>query len=61
MSRKNNIECEECGYSCQITHTGKQAINFCPFCGEEVSVEHVDRPLLNNFDDLDEYDDYDED
>ena len=57
---KNEIECDECGHTCTITHKEKQTISHCPFCGEPATPkENNERPLLNNFDDLDSFNEED--
>lgn len=63
--RKLKIECDHCEESCTIQFTKKSiCVQCCPFCGENVSVVDDDRPLLNTFEDLDEFSEdryYDED
>jgi predicted RNA-binding Zn-ribbon protein involved in translation (DUF1610 family) len=56
--KKSKIECDHCGGVCIIEiKTKKLSIQCCPFCGEAVQVRDDDnRPLLNNFDDLDNFD-----
>jgi len=64
--KKVKIECDHCEETCTI-HFNKNAVHIqcCPFCGESVTVpDGDDRPLLNSFEDLDEFSEarfYDED
>ena len=56
--KKVAIECDQCQTSAKIEFSKKgSSVQCCPFCGEEVDIiQPEDRPLLNNFDDLDEFD-----
>ena len=54
--KKHDIECTGCGELYTITYKGKQAISFCPLCGEEINVDDEKAPLLNDFDQMDEFD-----
>lgn len=65
MAKKKDIECASCTNTFKLTTSCKEPISFCPFCGENCVVSKKDeRPLLNSFDDLDEFDEskyYDDD
>lgn len=50
----SKILCENCNQKFSLTSKTNQ-VSFCPFCGEELCV--IDRgPLLNTFEELDEFD-----
>lgn len=54
--KKAKISCDDCGSSI-VNYTGKKIVQCCPFCGEPVLVSDTARPLLNDFDSLDNFND----
>jgi len=52
MNDPKKLQCDACTNECNIENLSKEAISFCPFCGEETFIlEEV--PLLTTFDDYD--------
>lgn len=54
--KKHLVVCDECTHTCEISHKEKAPLQHCPFCGEAITIETEERPLLNDFDSLDEFD-----
>jgi hypothetical protein len=54
----SKIECDNCVTEFTVSGPKRAVIAFCPFCGEDIS-RPDDRPLLNSFDDLDEFNEVD--
>lgn len=56
--RKKTGTCTECDLSFEVKVDSKEPISFCPFCGEE-AIDDIPKPLLNTFEDMDEFEDED--
>ena len=59
--KNKKIICNECETECQVKYDLKSGPEHCPFCGsDDIHVLKPEEEVLNTFDKLDEYDDYEE-
>ena len=54
---KCSLECDSCEMKFTVSYTGRGTVECCPFCGEPVTVTQDELPLLNDFEQLDDYED----
>jgi len=57
---KHEIECSACNEEFIICCRKKAVLLYCPFCGESTE-QTEDPPLLDSFEDFDEYDEEEDD
>ena len=57
--KKLALKCTECDLEFVLTHSNKDTVSYCPFCGDDIIEKKDSPPLLKDFESMDEFDDDD--